>query len=445
MRKPALTKLNTNPKHEIAPGFTFNEIGPREHLVQFYETDSFLIHTVREYVQNADCVLLVVTKEHKKQLEKFKKDSWIILDADTTLSKFMKNDLPDRILFYEHIGKKIKNALKKTSNVRAFGEMVAVLFERGNHKAAHALEELWNELQTEVAFSLLCAYPMKSFKGSNFATPFSKVCTHHTRVLPAENYPRIETMDRRFRAIAILQQQAVSLESEMRQRIDLEKQKDRFLEVASEELCAPLNTLHTRAETLKKTFTMKNDAESLTQIERMTDEIDMLSSLARSMIDVTRIQAEKIEIDHYHFDIKELIEECVLDTAATTKSHTVTTHLDKPKIVHGDRDRIAQILTCLIKNAIHFSPEKDEVIIESHNKKGSVTISVTDFGIGLEKGDQEKIFDRFFIPQHFLIKPHRGLGLSLYISSEIAKKHGGALTVKSKKGRGSTFSLTLPL
>lgn len=110
--------------------------------------------------------------------------------------------------------------------------------------------------------------------------------------------------------------------------------------------------------------------------------------------------------------------------------------------VYADRERIRQVLINLITNAIKYSPEAKKVVIRSQKNKNFIQISVQDFGIGIPKTEQLKIFDRFYQSQNH--KTYPGLGLGLYISSEIIKANGGKMWVESDEGKGSTFYFTLP-
>jgi PAS domain S-box-containing protein len=140
------------------------------------------------------------------------------------LDKFMVNGEPDRDRFTRVVGCLLVRILRNGPRIRAFGEMVAILFERNNSPAAIRLEELWNELAESYRFILFCAYPMSLFKGNAQSGNFRAVCDQHSRVLPAESYaPRGSTADERLRTISFLQQQAASLQAEIATRMEAEK------------------------------------------------------------------------------------------------------------------------------------------------------------------------------------------------------------------------------
>src|SRR5204862_7490993 len=116
--------------------------------------------------------------------------------------------------------------------------------------------------------------------------------------------------------------------------------------------------------------------------------------------------------------------------------------IDQP--VWGDKDRIGQVLTNLLTNAIKYSPQADTIIVRVTVAQDAAVVSVQDFGIAIEKEHTKHLFDRFYRVSDPEEKTYPGLGIGLYIANEIIKRHGGILTVESEKGKGSVFSFTLP-
>jgi hypothetical protein len=169
-----------------------------EHAVQFYENDKYLIHTIKRFILDADAIIIIARSEHKKEIEKGlkirglsphkAKSSYVFLDATKTLSKFMVEGLPHPRLFAESVGALVTQMTKDHNHIRAFGEMVALLWEESNAAGAIMLEELWNDLQNQHGFSLLCAYPIKSFKDQTNTVRFSYMCKCHSKVLPTETF-----------------------------------------------------------------------------------------------------------------------------------------------------------------------------------------------------------------------------------------------------------------
>ena len=223
---------------EPAPPIHARDMGRNDHFVQFYEDDDFLIDSICGFIsagfRSGEPAIVVATAAHRLALEARLKDQGLdpaalrasgqftSLDAADTLATFMVNRMPDATLFDRTVGSMVRHATRAGRPLRAFGEMVVLLWNDGNSTAAVRLEELWNGLAQTCTFSLFCAYPLSVFHGENDSTPLLHVCSQHSRVIPAENYATGRTTDERLRAIAILQQKAAALEAEIAVRKHVE-------------------------------------------------------------------------------------------------------------------------------------------------------------------------------------------------------------------------------
>jgi PAS domain S-box-containing protein len=214
----------------------------RQHLVQFYDDDSFLVDTVSGFIsvglESGSGAVVVATRPHRDGIEDRlrargvdlvtvrERGQYVAVDARETLSRFMDGGLPDEKRFIDVVGGLIAGAgTGRPTPVRVFGEMVALLWADRNLKAALRLESLWNQLSRQRRFSLLCAYPMRGFATAADTKPFGDICSEHSGVNPAESYVRA-TPEERLRLIAHLQQQAAALEAaraELAERLDHER------------------------------------------------------------------------------------------------------------------------------------------------------------------------------------------------------------------------------
>ena len=113
--------------------------------------------------------------------------------------------------------------------------------------------------------------------------------------------------------------------------------------------------------------------------------------------------------------------------------------------VRADRDRIGQVVINLLTNARKYSPKNSKIIVKVQKNGTHAIVSVQDFGIGIAKPHQGRIFERFYQVTDVAEKTYPGLGIGLYISSEIVRRHNGKIWVESQKGKGSTFSFSIPL
>jgi PAS domain S-box-containing protein len=228
-----------NPDQITAPSVDWSAIGDREHFVQFYESDAYLASAVSGFVgtslEAGDAGIVIATQAHRDSIARrtgargvnlsaaMAQGRYIALDAAETLSKFMVGGVPDPDRFVEVVGGIVKQLTAGGRRLRAFGEMVAILWAEGNRAGAIRLEELWNDLAKTYSFALFCAYPMSDCEGGANGEPFSNICSCHTRVLPSESYSELATNDQRLRAITKLQQKAQSLEAEIAHRREVEK------------------------------------------------------------------------------------------------------------------------------------------------------------------------------------------------------------------------------
>lgn len=239
-------------KGTLVPNLDWNEFGASDHFVQFYETDAYLVESVSGFLTPALIAgagaIAIATPDHRKRIEKKLKargidvseavgrGQYVALDAAETLAKFMDGDSPDPVRFRKVVGEVIARLAEEWPRVRAFGEMVALLWEEGNRDAACRLELLWNDLAKEHSFSLFCAYPLSEFSDEMDGAPFSEVCKCHSRVIPAESYAALSTPEEQLRAISVLQQKAKALEAEVAQRKQAERELSDFIENALEGL-----------------------------------------------------------------------------------------------------------------------------------------------------------------------------------------------------------------
>ena len=181
------------------------EIAPTEHVVQIYENDDIFLDLLKSFVINGfdagDAVVLIATKNHLQLLhDRLVKagadiaalrsdDQYIPLDADETLAEFMVGGWPDAVLFRQTINRIIRRARQKNRPLRAFGEMVAVLWANGLSGATVHLENLWNRVCETEAFCLFCAYPKSGFVQDTVSS-MHIICCAHSKMVSGEHDPK---------------------------------------------------------------------------------------------------------------------------------------------------------------------------------------------------------------------------------------------------------------
>ncbi len=175
--------------------------GPADHMVQVYSDAGFLIEAVTNYVASGlrlgEAAILVARPEHRRSFIRALENEGLypspavkFLDAETTLASFMVDGMPEWTAFHAALGGAIAEQRLQYPTVRAYGEMVDILWQRGDKKAAIRLEEFWNEIGRLQTFSLLCAYAMDPLRGDTYGG-LESVCRCHTHLIPARDYARL--------------------------------------------------------------------------------------------------------------------------------------------------------------------------------------------------------------------------------------------------------------
>jgi hypothetical protein len=191
-------QMNNNGWTTSSNDVFWGEIAPCEHVVQIYENDENFLDLLSGFVSGGvnagECAVVIATTAHLAALEErlaalgyfvpslISKTQYIPLDAEETLSRFMVNDWPDENLFHKVISEVIVRAKGNSRKVRAFGEMVAVLWAKGHIGATVRLEHLWNRFCENEAFCLFCAYPRSGFT-QDAAESVMHICSAHTKMI----------------------------------------------------------------------------------------------------------------------------------------------------------------------------------------------------------------------------------------------------------------------
>ncbi len=227
--------------------------------------------------------------------------------------------------------------------------------------------------------------------------------------------------------------------------IEVEKQKDAFIGIASHELKTPITTLLAYSQILEKRLSQKGDKKDLYLLANIIRETKRLASLIDDLLNVSRLESGKLPFRPEELDINKLVKQVVMDFQYATQTHRIKIEGSIHGQVVGDKNRIEQVLTNLLTNAIKYSPNASNVFVNLSNNNNHAVVSIQDFGFGIASEDQANIFKRFYRTKDKEDGKITGFGLGLYITSEIIRKHRGKIWVESKKGKGSIFSFSLPL
>ncbi len=232
-------------------------------------------------------------------------------------------------------------------------------------------------------------------------------------------------------------------EAELMQSRLLEEKKDEFISIASHEFKTPITTI--KAYTQIALSACKDCPEDVYMyLTKMDQSVNKLTFLLNELLDVSKLHLGKLALSKTEINIHEVLPEMLNSIQHITNNHKIILEQNAVAKIIIDVVRIEQVIINLINNAAKYSPGKDKIVVESIVAEGSVVISFTDCGIGIPAGKLDKVFERFYRVDE-LSAQFSGLGIGLFVSSEIIKQHGGKIWGESTEGEGSTFYLSLPL
>ena len=459
-------------------------VGHTEHFVQFYEHEHVLLEAVSGFVGGAlrakEAAVVLATPTHRMEVKRLvlatgldvgaehRAGRFVSLDAVDLLAQFMVDGSPDAARFHEVVGGIIANAARGGWHVRVYGELVALLVSAGNESAAIRLEALWNELQRKTgAFSLFCAYPMDKLGEESLGEAVRQVCAEHSQVIPAESYTDLDTPEDRQRAIAVLQQQARALQSEVEERKSAEDQlrvalvmereareerqaalqlRDEFLSIASHELRTPLTALNIQALLVLQRIE-EDDQLDRERVVRALRSIrghgDKLARLLGRLLDISRLESGNLGIESWPTDLCALVGAVVEAGESWRHRHDIS--IDCPESLNATVDslQLEQVLINLLENAVNFSPNGGSIQVALRQAEaGLVELSVRDHGLGIPTEKRGSIFERYFQAHS---DAHRGgMGLGLYISRQIVQLHGGEIWAEFPPDGGTRVVMQLP-
>jgi two-component system sensor histidine kinase VicK len=224
-----------------------------------------------------------------------------------------------------------------------------------------------------------------------------------------------------------------------------EIRKNDFIAMASHELKTPLTSLKAYLQLLEVKLSGTADPFIKTAVAKSGNQVNKMTALIHNFLDLSKLEPGKLQLTRNTFDINKLIEETVSESRLLSNSHNLHFEPSDAINVNADREKITQVISNFISNAIKYSPKGSNITLRSEINNNNVQVSVTDEGIGVKLKDHEKIFQRFFRSEEEGLKNISGFGIGLYLSSEIIQRHKGKIWVTSEERKGSTFYFSLPL
>ncbi len=225
---------------------------------------------------------------------------------------------------------------------------------------------------------------------------------------------------------------------------ELERKRNEFIGMVVHELKTPITSLKGYAQLLYKRCLRTGDEQTAQFASRMDTQITKLTSLVDDFLDVTRLVEGKLQFVEDYFPFDSLVEEIIQEIQFINERQTIRREGMTNMTIRGDRTRIGQVITNLLTNAMKYAPNAESILVKTSSNIDTVTLCVQDFGPGIPKILQSKIFDPFYRIEKNQQGNPSGLGLGLHIASEIIKRQEGHLWVESEEGKGATFCFTLP-
>ncbi len=223
----------------------------------------------------------------------------------------------------------------------------------------------------------------------------------------------------------------------------LNTKKDVFFNVASHELKTPITSIQASLQLIERLYKANPQSATIEKlISKSIGSVSKLSNLIRDLLDVSRIEKGQLAIKKSVFKFSDVIDNCC-HHINNIGQQALRIEGDLELEVYGDAVRIEQVLVNFVTNAVKYAPESDEIIVKIERIEDKAKVSVSDKGKGIPKERIAKIFDRYYRADPG--SHESGMGLGLFISSEIVKQHDGEIGVESKIGQGTTFWFTIPI
>jgi signal transduction histidine kinase len=218
----------------------------------------------------------------------------------------------------------------------------------------------------------------------------------------------------------------------------LDEEKRDFVATISHELRTPMTGVYGAAQTLLRTDIELTAEQRRDLLQLIASQAERLSQIVEDLLLATSLDHHRVQISRERVDVAELVRRTL---EVLSRPDVETTAADRPYAL-GDGDRIQQILVNLLDNAVKYGEPPFKVTVAPAGTE--LAISMSDAGPGIPRGEQRRIFEKFYRSDPKLARAPGGTGLGLYIARELAERMGGALGVRSAPGSGTVFVLTLP-
>ncbi|QNN41857.1 sensor histidine kinase [Pedobacter roseus] len=254
---------------------------------------------------------------------------------------------------------------------------------------------------------------------------------------------KIKTFYRIYEQNRKLNEVQEKLLEEIEFRKQAEHKKDEFISIASHELKTPLTSVKGYIQLLQRSLNRDDKTMAQNHLEKASIQLEKLNDLIVDLLDISKIESGKMKFNMKSFCADNMVNNAIEMLQQSNPDFKITKLGKTEEMIFGDEMRLEQVVINFITNAIKYAPGTNQVNVTINIKDGKLYLAVKDFGIGISKEQQHKIFDKFYRVEENSNR-FNGLGIGLYICSEIINRHGGTIGVNSVPDEGSEFYFIVP-
>lgn len=255
---------------------------------------------------------------------------------------------------------------------------------------------------------------------------------------------KVKTFYRIYEQNRKLNEMQKTLIEEIEFRKEAERKKDEFISIASHELKTPLTSVKGYVQLLERSVN-KSDIETVKKhLGKAQIQLEKLNSLIADLLDISKIESGKLKFNKQNFAIDTLLDNVIEVMHQSNPEFRINKNGQANCKVYGDEMRIEQVVVNFLTNAIKYSPGTNEILLTVKVENEQLYVGVKDYGIGMLPDHQAHVFDKFYRVEE-TSQRFQGLGIGLYISSEIIRRHEGKIGVNSVYGEGSEFFFEIPV
>jgi PAS domain S-box-containing protein len=460
-----------NKAFEILTGYSQKEIiGHNCRFLQSGDHNQESIAQINRAIRNGEhCQILI--KNYRKTGKLFWNELMIspIKDAEGNITHFIgiQNDVTKRVVAEQQIQRKrdkLDNQIReRTGTLKESEAYLSAIVET----IRESLVVLDIDLRILSANNNFCntfqedeheIIGKELFKIGNGKWNIPKLKELLINVLPHNNPFEGFELEHEFQSIGrktlVLNARQMSLKGKSQERIllaiediterkVLEYRKEDFINIASHEMRTPLTSIKGNLQLLEKIARKEGNFVYIDGFIKANKSLSRLERLIYDLLDVSKMQSGKVKFDIEPLNLTQLIEESVSIIQQQSPGYQISIRGIKDLIIEADSGRLEQVMINLLSNAVKYSPGSSSIEIHVTAMSGYCKVSVRDDGIGVNRGDYKRIFERFYRAEEISEK-FPGIGVGLYVCHQIIKEHQGTLWVESEQQKGSTFSFTIP-